>query len=159
MFSKEVGIDLGTANILMYVKGEGIVIDEPSLLVVRGDASREVLAVGEDARPLVDECHVRPFGCAPPRLCPTARVLRLPMADCSICAAGHASDRPKCQGKDHGSPTRFAASVRRRRCGEAAEKLFNLVAAPHDDRFFRIVAADLLEALSMRARAAFPNQP
>ena len=37
MFSKEVGIDLGTANILMYVKGEGIVIDEPSVVHRRGD--------------------------------------------------------------------------------------------------------------------------
>ena len=34
MFSKEVGIDLGTANLLMYVKGEGIVIDEPSVVAI-----------------------------------------------------------------------------------------------------------------------------
>ena len=32
-FSKEVGIDLGTANLLIYVKGEGVVIDEPSVVV------------------------------------------------------------------------------------------------------------------------------
>ena len=34
MFSKEVGIDLGTANLLMYVKGEGVVIDEPSVVAI-----------------------------------------------------------------------------------------------------------------------------
>ena len=49
----DIGIDLGTSNVRVYVKGKGIVIDEPSLLVVRGDASREVLAVGEDARLLL----------------------------------------------------------------------------------------------------------
>ena len=32
--SKEIGIDLGTANILIYVKGEGIVVNEPSVVAV-----------------------------------------------------------------------------------------------------------------------------
>jgi rod shape-determining protein MreB and related proteins len=35
MFSKLVGIDLGTANMLIYVKGEGIVLDEPSVVALR----------------------------------------------------------------------------------------------------------------------------
>lgn len=34
LFTKEVGIDLGTANLLIYVKGEGIVIDEPSVVAI-----------------------------------------------------------------------------------------------------------------------------
>lgn len=32
--SKEIGIDLGTANILIYVKGEGIVVNEPSVVAI-----------------------------------------------------------------------------------------------------------------------------
>ena len=49
-FSPEIGIDLGTNNVLFYVAGRGIVLREPSLVIVRGDASREAMAVGEDAR-------------------------------------------------------------------------------------------------------------
>lgn len=48
MFGKDIGIDLGTANILIYVKGEGIVLDEPSVVAVESN-SKKVLAVGEDA--------------------------------------------------------------------------------------------------------------
>ncbi len=49
-FSPEIGIDLGTNNVLFYVAGKGIVLRESSLVVVRNDAGREVSAVGEDAR-------------------------------------------------------------------------------------------------------------
>lgn len=48
MFGKDIGIDLGTANILIHVKGEGIVLNEPSVVAVESD-SKKVLAVGEDA--------------------------------------------------------------------------------------------------------------
>ena len=48
MFGKDIGIDLGTANILIYVKGEGIVLNEPSVVAVEAD-SNKVLAVGEEA--------------------------------------------------------------------------------------------------------------
>ena len=48
MFGKDIGIDLGTANILIYVKGEGIVLNEPSVVAVESN-SKKVLAVGEDA--------------------------------------------------------------------------------------------------------------
>ena len=48
MFSKEIGIDLGTANILIHIKGEGIVLNEPSVVAVESN-SKKVLAVGEDA--------------------------------------------------------------------------------------------------------------
>lgn len=48
MFGKDIGIDLGTANILIYVKGEGIVLNEPSVVAVESE-TKKVLAVGEEA--------------------------------------------------------------------------------------------------------------
>ena len=51
LFSADIGIDLGTANTLVYVKGRGIVLDEPSVAAiaeVRGKS--QVLAVGEEAK-------------------------------------------------------------------------------------------------------------
>ena len=45
---KDIGIDLGTANILIYVKGEGIVLNEPSVVAILND-SKKVIAVGEKA--------------------------------------------------------------------------------------------------------------
>ncbi|MBP1906964.1 rod shape-determining protein MreB [Paenibacillus turicensis] len=50
--SKDIGIDLGTANVLIHVKGKGVVLDEPSVVAIDSDAKR-VLAVGEDARKMV----------------------------------------------------------------------------------------------------------
>lgn len=52
MFSKDIGIDLGTANVLIHVKGRGVVLNEPSVVAVESD-SRKVLAVGEEARRMV----------------------------------------------------------------------------------------------------------
>ena len=40
MFSKDIGIDLGTANILIYIKGEGIVLNEPSVVAIDEDTKR-----------------------------------------------------------------------------------------------------------------------
>ncbi|MDD3480633.1 MAG: rod shape-determining protein [Patescibacteria group bacterium] len=51
-FSHDVGIDLGTANTLVYVKGKGIVINEPSV-VAMNIKTRQVLAVGEEAKSMV----------------------------------------------------------------------------------------------------------
>jgi rod shape-determining protein MreB len=51
-FSRDLGIDLGTANTLVYVKGKGIVIQEPSVVAIDRD-SREVLAVGEAAKQMI----------------------------------------------------------------------------------------------------------
>ena len=45
---KDIGIDLGTANILIYVKGEGIVLNEPSVVAIEKDSKR-ALAFGEEA--------------------------------------------------------------------------------------------------------------
>lgn len=52
MFSKDIGIDLGTANVLIHVKGRGVVLDEPSVVTLESDTKR-VLAVGEQARRMV----------------------------------------------------------------------------------------------------------
>jgi len=52
LLSKKIGIDLGTSTVLIYVKGEGIVINEPSLVAVNRDGTR-ILAVGKDAFEMV----------------------------------------------------------------------------------------------------------
>lgn len=52
MFSKDIGIDLGTANVLIYVKGQGIVLNEPSVVAVSAE-TKEVLAVGETAHQML----------------------------------------------------------------------------------------------------------
>ena len=52
MFSKDIGIDLGTANVLIYVKGEGIVLNEPSVVALDSTDGR-VLAVGHEAREML----------------------------------------------------------------------------------------------------------
>jgi len=51
-FSNDLAIDLGTANTLVYVRGNGIVVDEPSVVAVRrnGRGGNKVLAVGQEAK-------------------------------------------------------------------------------------------------------------
>jgi len=49
MFEKKIGIDLGTANVLVYVKGHGIVVQEPSMVAI-SIADNKIVAVGEEAR-------------------------------------------------------------------------------------------------------------
>ncbi len=56
MFSNDLSIDLGTANTLIYVRGQGIVLDEPSVVAVRQDrlgGSRSVAAVGAEAKQML----------------------------------------------------------------------------------------------------------
>ena len=48
MFSKDIGIDLGTANVVIHVKGKGIVLDEPSVVAMKRSTGK-VLAVGSEA--------------------------------------------------------------------------------------------------------------
>jgi rod shape-determining protein MreB and related proteins len=53
LFSNDLSIDLGTANTLIYVRGQGIVLNEPSVVAVRNDrtrGTREVAAVGIEAK-------------------------------------------------------------------------------------------------------------
>ncbi len=52
MFSKDIGIDLGTANVSIHVKGKGVVLDEPSVVAIESD-TRRIRAVGEQARRMV----------------------------------------------------------------------------------------------------------
>lgn len=52
LFSNDIGIDLGTANTLVYVKGEGIVLCEPSVVAIEKDTNR-VVAVGEEAKKML----------------------------------------------------------------------------------------------------------
>ena len=52
MFSKDIGIDLGTANVLIYIKGQGIVLNEPSVVVIDEDTKRPV-AVGTEAKEML----------------------------------------------------------------------------------------------------------
>jgi rod shape-determining protein MreB len=56
LFSKDIAIDLGTANTLIFVNGEGIVLNEPSVVAVRqegGVNQRRVIAVGEEAKQML----------------------------------------------------------------------------------------------------------
>lgn len=54
LFSKDISVDLGTANTLIYVRGEGIVLNEPSVVAIRQDHGtsnqRKVMAVGLEAK-------------------------------------------------------------------------------------------------------------
>ncbi len=52
MFSKEIGIDLGTANTLVFVKGKGVVLREPSVVAIRRDTG-SILAVGAEAKRMI----------------------------------------------------------------------------------------------------------
>jgi rod shape-determining protein MreB len=49
MFNHDIGIDLGTANVLIYLKGQGVVLNEPSVVALDSN-SKKALAVGNDAR-------------------------------------------------------------------------------------------------------------
>ncbi|NLM25929.1 MAG: rod shape-determining protein [Firmicutes bacterium] len=51
-FSRDIGIDLGTANTLAYVKGRGILLDEPSVVAIDRD-TKEIYAVGNKAKEMV----------------------------------------------------------------------------------------------------------
>ncbi len=51
-FSKDIGIDLGTANTLVYVRGRGIVINEPSVVAIN-QKTGQILAIGQEAKKMV----------------------------------------------------------------------------------------------------------
>ncbi len=52
LFSKDLGIDLGTANTLVYVRGEGILINEPSVVAIN-QKTGQVVAIGHDAKKML----------------------------------------------------------------------------------------------------------
>ncbi len=66
LFSLDIGIDLGTANTLVYVKGKGIVINEPSWVAVERD-SQKVLAIGAEAKEMVGRTPVNIVAIRPMR--------------------------------------------------------------------------------------------
>lgn len=66
MFSKYIAIDLGTANVLVYVKGRGVVLNEPSV-VAYSAADNKVLAVGTAARQMLGRTPGRITVCRPLR--------------------------------------------------------------------------------------------
>jgi len=51
-FSRDVAIDLGTSNTLVFVQGEGIIVNEPSIVSIR-EADRSILAVGNEAKAMI----------------------------------------------------------------------------------------------------------
>ncbi len=52
LFSHDIGIDLGTANTLVYVRGQGIIINEPSVVAIN-QRTKQILAIGDEARKMV----------------------------------------------------------------------------------------------------------
>ena len=60
LFSIDMGIDLGTANTLVYVRGEGIILSEPSVVAVQEGTNKVLLdgsAVGYEAKKMIGKCH------------------------------------------------------------------------------------------------------
>ena len=53
LFSHDMGIDLGTANTLVYLKGQGIVLSEPSVVAINKELNGEVCAVGNEAKEMI----------------------------------------------------------------------------------------------------------
>ena len=53
MWSTNIGIDLGTSSVLVYIRKKGIVLREPSVVVVNTQEDNQVVAVGEEARKMI----------------------------------------------------------------------------------------------------------
>ena len=56
IFNSDIGIDLGTANVLVYVKGQGIVLREPSVVII-DKKTKQVVRVGEEARKMLGRSY------------------------------------------------------------------------------------------------------
>ena len=52
----DIGIDLGTASVLVYIRGKGVVLKEPSVVAFDRDTNK-IKAIGEDARTIEDVCE------------------------------------------------------------------------------------------------------
>ena len=75
LFSNDIGIDLGTANTLVYVKGRGIVINEPSIVAIN-QKTGQVVAVGQEAKNML--------GRTPPHITPIQPVIDGVISDFEI---------------------------------------------------------------------------
>lgn len=53
LIAPEIGIDLGTSNTMVYVRGRGIVVSEPTIVVIDSDNKHNVRAVGDEAEILL----------------------------------------------------------------------------------------------------------
>ena len=53
LVTPDIAVDIGTNNTRVYVKDKGIVVNEPSVVVVRGDNSKNIIAVGDSAEELI----------------------------------------------------------------------------------------------------------
>jgi rod shape-determining protein MreB len=62
LFSNDIGIDLGTANSLVYVRDQGIVLREPSVVAIEAGTTN-VLAVGEEAKRMLGRTSRSPKRC------------------------------------------------------------------------------------------------
>jgi rod shape-determining protein MreB len=51
-FSRDIGIDLGTANTLVYVRGRGIIINEPSIVAIN-KKTNQILSIGAEAKKMI----------------------------------------------------------------------------------------------------------
>ncbi len=54
--SSDIGIDLGTANTLIYVKGKGVIVNQPSIIALEDNSDR-IMAVGHEARQMLGRTH------------------------------------------------------------------------------------------------------
>ena len=72
IFSHDIGIDLGTANTLVMMRGRGIVIDEPSVVAIDKNSKR-ILAIGAEAKRMVGRTPANIIG-------PLDDILQLPFA-------------------------------------------------------------------------------
>ena len=60
----DIGIDLGTASILVYIRGKGVVLKEPSVVAFDRDTNK-IKAIGEDARLMLGRTPGKRKGCCP----------------------------------------------------------------------------------------------
>lgn len=64
MFAKQIGIDLGTVNVIVFVRGKGVVLNEPSVVAISRIDNR-MLAVGDEARAMLGRTPRRSRSPAP----------------------------------------------------------------------------------------------
>ena len=65
MMGADIGIDLGTASILVYIKGKGVVLKEPSVVAFDRDTNK-IKAIGEEARLMLGNPVIWCFGAVVP---------------------------------------------------------------------------------------------
>ena len=53
LISPDIAVDIGTDNTRIYVKDKGIVVNEPSVVIARGDGAKNIVAVGDSAEEMI----------------------------------------------------------------------------------------------------------